>query len=44
MQILVLGPEGVGRIALEETLTRLGYVVMAAEARHDRLGPPRATS
>ena len=33
MQILVLGPEGVGRSALEETLTRLGYVVMAAEAR-----------
>ena len=33
MQILVLGPEGAGRSALEETLTRLGYVVMAAEAR-----------
>ena len=32
MQILVLGPEGLGRAALEETLTRLGYVVMAADA------------
>jgi CheY-like chemotaxis protein len=39
MQILVLGPEGVGRSALEETLTRLGYVVMAAEARSDRTPP-----
>ena len=33
MQILVLGSEGLGRAALEETLTRLGYVVMAADAR-----------
>ncbi len=33
MQILVLGPDGLGRSALEETLTRLGYVVMAADAR-----------
>jgi len=33
MQILVLGPEGLGRAALEETLTRLGYVVMAADQR-----------
>jgi len=39
MQILVLGPEGVGRSALEETLTRLGYVVMAAEARPHRTPP-----
>ena len=39
MQILVLGPEGVGRGALEETLTRLGYVVMAAEARPHRTPP-----
>jgi hypothetical protein len=39
MQILVLGPEGLGRSALEETLTRLGYVVMAAEARPDRSPP-----
>ncbi len=39
MQILVLGPEGVGRSALAETLTRLGYVVMAAEARPHRTPP-----
>jgi len=39
MQILVLGPEGLGRSALEETLARLGYVVMAAEARADRSPP-----
>ncbi len=39
MQILVLGPEGAGRSALEETLTRLGYVVMAAEARPHRTPP-----
>ena len=39
MQILVLGPEGLGRSVLEETLTRLGYVVMAAEARPDGRAP-----
>ena len=39
MQILVLGPEGAGRSALEQTLTRLGYVVMAAEARPHRTPP-----
>ena len=39
MQILVLGPEVLGRSALEETLTRLGYVVMAAEARPDGQAP-----
>jgi hypothetical protein len=39
MRILVLGPEGNGRNALEETLTRLGYVVMGAEARPDRPAP-----
>jgi len=39
MQILVLGPEGAGRSALEKTLTRLGYVVMAAEARRERTPP-----
>ena len=39
MQILVLGPEGHGRTALEETLTRLGYVVMGADARADRPAP-----
>jgi hypothetical protein len=38
-KILVLGPEGVGRSALEETLARLGYVVMAAEPRREG-GPP----
>ena len=27
-QILVLGSDGAGRLALEETLTRLGYVVL----------------
>jgi CheY-like chemotaxis protein len=31
-QILVLGSDGAGRSALEETLTRLGYVVLAADA------------
>ena len=39
MQILVLGSEGLGRSALEETLTRLGYVVMAADARPDGHAP-----
>ena len=39
MQILVLGPEGAGRSALEETLARLGYMVMAAEARPHRTPP-----
>ena len=39
MQILVLGPEGAGRSALEKTLTRLGYVVRAAEARRERTPP-----
>jgi hypothetical protein len=39
MQILVLGPDGSGRSALEETLTRLGYVVMAADARPDGAAP-----
>ncbi len=39
MRILVLGPEGNGRSALEETLTRLGYVVMGADARADRPAP-----
>ncbi len=39
MQILVLGPEGAGRSALQETLARLGYVVMAAEARPHRAPP-----
>jgi hypothetical protein len=34
-KVLVLGPEGAGRAALQQTLTRLGYAVSAAEARHD---------
>jgi hypothetical protein len=34
-KVLVLGPEGAGRAALHQTLTRLGYAVSAAEARHD---------
>ena len=38
-QILVLGPEGAGRAALCQTLTRLGYVVMAAEPRSGRPAP-----
>lgn len=32
-KVLVLGPEGAGRTALEQTLDRLGYAVSAAEAR-----------
>lgn len=39
MQILVLGPEGSGRAALEETLARLGYVAMAADPRPDGRPP-----
>ena len=39
MKILVLGPEGSGRSALEETLFRLGNVVVAAEA-HAHEAPP----
>jgi CheY-like chemotaxis protein len=38
-QILVLGPQGAGRSALCETLTRLGYLVMAAEPRQERAAP-----
>jgi len=38
-QILVLGSDGAGRSALEETLTRLGYVVLAAEASTHRTPP-----
>ena len=34
-KVLVLGPEGAGRAALQQTLTRLGYAVSAAEARRD---------
>jgi hypothetical protein len=32
-RVLVLGPEGAGRTALERTLSRLGYAVSAADAR-----------
>jgi CheY-like chemotaxis protein len=38
-QILVLGSDGAGRSALEETLTRLGYVVLAADASTQRTPP-----
>ena len=38
-QILVLGSDGAGRSALEETLTRLGYIVLAAEASAHRTPP-----
>jgi len=41
MQILVLGPEGPGRAELAQTLTRLGYVVMSADAR-GAAEPPRS--
>jgi DNA-binding NtrC family response regulator len=34
-KVLVLGPEGTGRAALQQTLTRLGYAVSASEARRD---------
>jgi hypothetical protein len=39
-QILVLGSDGAGRSALEETLTRLGYIVLAAEASSHENPPP----
>jgi hypothetical protein len=32
-KVLVLGPEGTGRTALERTLVRLGYAVSATDAR-----------
>jgi hypothetical protein len=34
-KVLVLGPEGAGRTALQQTLCRLGYAVSASEARCD---------
>ncbi|MEZ0285582.1 MAG: hypothetical protein ACAH79_10165 [Thermoleophilia bacterium] len=34
-KVLVLGPEGSGRAALQQTLSRLGYAVSASEARRD---------
>jgi CheY-like chemotaxis protein len=38
-QILVLGSDGAGRSALEETLTRLGYIVLTAEVSAHRAPP-----
>ncbi len=38
-QILVLGSDGAGRSALEETLTRLGYVVLTADTAGHRTPP-----
>jgi hypothetical protein len=35
-EILVLGPEGVGRAALEETFARHGCAVLTAEPRRER--------
>ena len=34
-KVLVLGPEGAGRTALEGTLSRLGYAVSTADARRE---------
>jgi len=34
-KVLVLGPEGAGRAALQQTLSRLGYAVSTSEARGD---------
>ena len=34
-KVLVVGPEGAGRAALQQTLSRLGYAVSASEARRD---------
>jgi hypothetical protein len=39
IQVLVLGPEGAGRTALEHTLARLGCSVSASEAHADRPTP-----
>jgi CheY-like chemotaxis protein len=41
MHILLLGPDGAHRAALEETLTRLGCVVLSADSRLCGV-PPRA--
>lgn len=41
MQVLLLGPDGAHRAALEETLTRLGCVVLSADSALCRV-PPRA--
>jgi hypothetical protein len=42
IQVLVLGPEGAGRSALESTLARLGCAVSAADASAGRPGPSAA--
>ena len=42
MEVLVLGPEGAGRAALEHTLSRLGCTVSAAEAQAGRPAPAAA--
>ena len=42
MQILVLGPEGAGRSALESTLARLGCAVSVADASAGRPEPSAA--
>ncbi len=39
MEVLVLGPEGAGRAALEHTLSRLGCTVSASEAQAGRPAP-----
>ena len=42
VQVLVLGPEGAGRSALESTLARLGCAVSVADAAADRPEPSGA--
>ena len=42
VQVLVLGPEGAGRSALESTLVRLGCAVSVADASADRPQPSGA--
>jgi hypothetical protein len=42
IQVLVLGPEGAGRAALESTLVRLGCGVSAADGAGDRPDPSGA--
>lgn len=37
LHILLLGPDGSGRSALESTLTRLGCVVMSADPAHGQV-------
>jgi hypothetical protein len=42
IQVLVLGPEGAGRAALEATFVRLGCAVSAADGSGDRPDPSGA--